>query len=101
MTSHHASQAVTPELRQWILEQSQAGHDPQAVLQAMQRVHNCKHAHECRATWERMTAAEQDGWVRAVADIRRPWVRAVVVLATVVAAAASEWASLRAAICGR
>jgi prolyl 4-hydroxylase len=36
MTSHHASQAVTPELRQWILEQSQAGHDPQAVLQAMQ-----------------------------------------------------------------
>ncbi|MEY2617032.1 MAG: hypothetical protein RL522_34 [Pseudomonadota bacterium] len=36
MTVHPASQAVTPELRQWILEQSQAGHAPQTVLQAMQ-----------------------------------------------------------------
>ncbi len=35
MTTQSANQAVTPELRQWILEQSQAGHTPQAVLQAM------------------------------------------------------------------
>ncbi|MFY8104675.1 MAG: 2OG-Fe(II) oxygenase [Ramlibacter sp.] len=35
MTAHLASQAVTHELRQWILEQSQAGHAPQAVLEAM------------------------------------------------------------------
>jgi prolyl 4-hydroxylase len=35
MTVHPVSQAVTPELRQWILEQAQAGHGPQAVLQAM------------------------------------------------------------------
>ncbi len=35
MTSNHAAQAVTPELRQWILEQTRAGHAPQAVLQSM------------------------------------------------------------------
>jgi prolyl 4-hydroxylase len=28
-------QAVTPELRQWIIAQAQAGHQPEAVLQAM------------------------------------------------------------------
>ncbi len=35
MTTQSATQAVTPELRQWILEQSQAGHASQAVLEAM------------------------------------------------------------------
>ena len=35
MTSNHAAQAVTPELRLWILEQTRAGHAPQAVLQSM------------------------------------------------------------------
>ncbi len=35
MTSHPASQAVTPELRHWILEQARAGHAPQAMLQSM------------------------------------------------------------------
>jgi prolyl 4-hydroxylase len=35
MTSNQAAQAVTPELRQWILEQTRAGHAPQAVLQSM------------------------------------------------------------------
>ncbi len=35
MTANHAAQAVTPELRQWILEQTRAGHAPQAVLQCM------------------------------------------------------------------
>ncbi len=35
MTANHAAQAVTPELRQWILEQTRAGHAPQAVLQSM------------------------------------------------------------------
>ncbi len=30
-----ARQAVTPELRQWIIAQAQAGHPPDAVLQAM------------------------------------------------------------------
>ena len=29
------AQAVTPELRRWIVEQAQAGHPPQTVLQAM------------------------------------------------------------------
>ncbi len=29
-------QAVTPELRQWIIAQAQAGHPPESVLQAMQ-----------------------------------------------------------------
>ena len=29
-------QQVTPELRQWIISQAQAGHNPEAVLQAMQ-----------------------------------------------------------------
>jgi prolyl 4-hydroxylase len=29
------AQAVTPELRQWIIAQAQAGHQPEAVLQAM------------------------------------------------------------------
>lgn len=28
-------QTITPELRQWIVQQAQAGHDPQAVLDAM------------------------------------------------------------------
>jgi prolyl 4-hydroxylase len=35
MTSNHAAQAVTPELRLWILEQTRSGHAPQAVLQSM------------------------------------------------------------------
>ena len=30
-----STQTATPELRQWILEQAQAGHSPDAVLQAM------------------------------------------------------------------
>lgn len=30
------TQTVTPELRQWILDQAQAGHQPDAVLKAMQ-----------------------------------------------------------------
>jgi len=34
MTIAH-QQAVTPELRQWIIAQAQAGHQPEAVLQAM------------------------------------------------------------------
>jgi prolyl 4-hydroxylase len=29
------AQAITPELRQWIIAQAQAGHQPEAVLQAM------------------------------------------------------------------
>jgi len=35
MTAARASQAVTPELRQWIVAQAQAGHPPQAVLASM------------------------------------------------------------------
>ncbi len=47
MTSHHASQAVTPELRQWILEQTRAGHGPGAVLESMRA-----------AGWNEAVAAE-------------------------------------------
>jgi len=32
-----STQTATPELRLWILEQAQAGHSPEAVLQAMQQ----------------------------------------------------------------
>jgi prolyl 4-hydroxylase len=32
---HMQQQPVTPELRQWIIAQAQAGHQPEAVLQAM------------------------------------------------------------------
>ena len=47
MTSNHAAQAVTPELRLWILEQTRAGHAPQAVLQSMRA-----------AGWDEATARE-------------------------------------------
>lgn len=47
MTTQPATQEVTPELRQWILEQSQAGYTPQAVLQAM-----------CAAGWSDVVARE-------------------------------------------
>jgi prolyl 4-hydroxylase len=35
MSRNASSQAVTPQLRQWIIEQSQAGHAPEVVLKAM------------------------------------------------------------------
>ncbi len=35
MNTARASQAVTPELRQWIVAQAQAGHPPESVLAAM------------------------------------------------------------------
>lgn len=35
MTATGASQAVTPELRQWIVAQAQAGHPPEVVLASM------------------------------------------------------------------
>jgi prolyl 4-hydroxylase len=36
-TDESAVQAITPELRRWIIEQAEAGHPPEAVLQAMAR----------------------------------------------------------------
>lgn len=35
MTTSGTPQTITPQLRQWIVEQAQAGHAPQAVLQSM------------------------------------------------------------------
>ena len=35
MTARTNRQQVTPELRQWIVEQAQAGHGAEAVLKAM------------------------------------------------------------------
>lgn len=35
MSANAPTQAVTPQLRQWIVEQAQAGHAPDAVLKAM------------------------------------------------------------------
>ncbi len=35
MTNRRASQSITPELRQWIVAQAEAGHPPDAVLAAM------------------------------------------------------------------
>lgn len=35
MSTSKGSQTVTPQLRQWIIEQAQAGHPPEVVLQSM------------------------------------------------------------------
>ena len=37
MSTTMSTQTATPELRLWILEQAQAGHSPDAVLQAMKQ----------------------------------------------------------------
>ncbi|MFT3719651.1 2OG-Fe(II) oxygenase [Pseudorhodoferax sp.] len=45
--SANAQQAVTPQLRQWIVEQAQAGHAPEVLLKSM-----------CDAGWDEALAAQ-------------------------------------------
>ena len=35
MSTTHSSQQITPQLRQWIVDQAQAGHSAETVLQSM------------------------------------------------------------------
>lgn len=47
MVANASSQSITPELRQWIVEQAQAGHAPEVVLKSM-----------CEAGWNEDVAIE-------------------------------------------
>ena len=60
MSTSSAIQAITPELRRWIIEQAQAGHAAPVVLQSMRD-----------AGWDEDVAAEGPGSSRAGDDGHR------------------------------